>query len=249
MGATNSVIDEGDDISICIRARSFVSGVMPYRLNQVEGALNALLFGRSTTAHHRIDEQPPLIFKNQIKRLLEIDRVRVRSSSETPAFFDHLPIGTGSDAQYDEFGTFCLATALELLRFGFKQREVVGKIASLRPKLEKAYERTSRIVQARGSTYQILVPEGPKVNGETPGRFVFLVIDPIEGAAQSNGNDQDSSPTAGSAVCQGWGDLQRYLKRRMPSSVRSAHVVDLSELVIRTNELLPLRQPVRRGRS
>lgn len=49
-----------------------------YRLDQIEGALDALAQGKAMSAWQRPDRQVSKVLKTQIKRLLEIDRERAR---------------------------------------------------------------------------------------------------------------------------------------------------------------------------
>src|SRR6185312_6717700 len=191
------------------------------KLNQVEGVLHALFSGTGRTARIRVGQRPSARLHNQIKRLLEIDRKRLREVPDkgrplNAAFFANLPDGRGTDASYDAFGVFALAVALELLRFGFKQGEVVGKVAHLRDKLEQAHKKVTSSLQSQGSTYE----HRAENNAQEPGRpYVFLVIDPLEpsdegGALNEVGKGED-------ALCWSWDDVQRYLKSHMPAEVRS----------------------------
>lgn len=219
---------------------------MTYRLSQVEGALHALMSGRGSTGHRRVGERPSLTFRNQIKRLLEVDRGRLRKQPGIkPAFFDVLPDGSGSDASYDEFGTFCLAIALEMMSYGFKQGEVVEKTASMRLSLLKFHKKISATLKSEGPTYWTTRNEGdPDV------RRVFLVIDQLDiprpGRGESViGPSEEWTP----AIQRGWKRLQDRLNHLLKRGARSVFIVELSEIAVRINEFLPQQPLHRRGRS
>lgn len=126
-----------------------------YKRNQLEGALHALLSGPSSSAGQRLGQAVPHVFSTRIKRLLEIDRrqglVNKDHLDKAPmAFFDALPQGTGTDAVYSAERIFNVAIALELLRFGCKQSEVVEKVALMQPELKRAFERATATVETKG---------------------------------------------------------------------------------------------------
>lgn len=230
---------------------------MNFKLNQIEGTLYALSTGATTKARSRLAERPSATFRNQVKRLLEIDRANVRGtrSGQAVAFFEGLPEGRGTDAAYDAFGTFCLAIAMEMLRFGFKQREVVSKIASMRPRLASAYSRVLKSKSVQGSTYEttnemekLPTTRGGRNDGLRLDASVFLIADPVE--QNKTGRKQiKARAEIECEICFGWDALLHFLKKVVPIARRSAFVVELSELVIRTSELLQAQPLRRRGRS
>lgn len=219
---------------------------MTYRLSQVEGALHALMSGRGSTAHRRITGRPSLTFRNQIKRLLEVDRGRLRTQSDIePAFFDRLPNGTGSDASYDEFGTFCLAIALEMMSYGFKQGEVVEKTASMRSWLRKFHKEISQGLKSEGSTYWATRNED-----DSDVRPLFLIIDQLDIPRPGRGESvTDPSEEWTPAIQRGWKRLRDRLDHLLKQGARSVFIVELSEIAARINELLPQQPLRRRGRS
>src|SRR4051794_36153415 len=86
----------------------------------------------------------PDVFRNRIKRLLEIDRqTKEFGATITPpvryAFSEEGTEGTGNRALFPSFDAFCLAIALELLDAGFKQGEIVFLMRFLRLPLWKWY--------------------------------------------------------------------------------------------------------------
>lgn len=228
---------------------------MTYRLNQIENALYAVATGASSTARALRAGGPTVTFRNQIKRLLEIDRANVRAFSSSPcaAFFEGMPAGSGSDAQYDAFGTFCLAVALEMLRFGFKQREIVSKIASMRPRLLDAFQQVQQSRSSEGAIRHtndtvVKLPKTQIGRNQTHrlDATVFLVADPVE--QSRHGELASDEGGIECSICQGWDDLVRHLKQVVPANRQSVFLVELSELVVRTTELLA-KQPLRRRGS
>lgn len=219
---------------------------MTYRLSQVEGALHALMSGRGSTAHRRLVKRPSLTFRNQVKRLLEVDRARLRKQAEVePAFFDMLPSGSGTDASYDEFGTFCLAIGLEMMSYGFKQGEVVEKTASMRSSLRRFYEEISSTIQSSGSMYETV-----RNHNDEAGRHIFLVVDRLDLPRPGRGESAtDLSDEWAPAIQRGWKRLQDRLNHLLMEGARSVFIVELSEIAARVNELLPQQPLHRRGRS
>ncbi len=199
-----------------------------YTLSQVESVLQALQSGPSHTARRRLGQSVTPSFHNQVKRLLEIDRGRVRNGNPEPlAFAADLPIGRGTSASYSAFDTFCLALALELVSFGFKQAEVVAKLSALRRDLQRIHETVVKAKQVEGSTY---VSDGPV-------QPVFIVFDRLElSRVEEGGATGDEKP----AFAHGWNGLQEHLRRQASGMVLSAFIVELGELAVRAAELLPL---------
>lgn len=222
---------------------------MSYRLSQVEGALHALMMGTGRTARKQPAIRPSLTFRNQIKRLLEIDRARLRAGKSGhnvgPAFFDQLPDGSGTDASYDAFGTFCLAIGLELLLYGFKQREVIEKLATMRTSLDCIYKEISQTSKSDGPAY-----ERARQADDADGPYVFLVLDKLDlprpgrGELMANATDD-----WGPAIQRGRKRLMDRVDHLLKHGARSVFFVELREIAVRINELLPLQEIHRRGRS
>ncbi|MBX3582908.1 MAG: hypothetical protein KF810_13525 [Rhizobiaceae bacterium] len=231
-----------------------------YQLNQMEGALNALLSGKPSSARKRLGSPIPKALKTQIKRLLEIDRERARTRNDAGendgvAFFDVLPDGKGSEAQYDAFGATCLAVGLQMLRFGFKQREVVGKMAAVRRSLREVHARLMKDVAVEGPTYDIHnaanLPRkrgGRNPDTNTADVSWFLVVDAVEDAdgASPEGHGDRRHKTA---TCRGWEDLMRFLQQIIPHERPGVFVLEISEPMVRMSELLDAQPVRRRGRS
>lgn len=222
-----------------------------YKLNQVEGALGALLLRKAGQRNEMLDPAAFTTLRIQVKRLLEIDRARARNG-EKQAFFEGSLPGKGTDATYDEFGACCLAVGVEMLRFGFKQKEVAAKIATVRPKLAAASRALKKRVIVEGSTTAVdnsdqKLPTkrtGRNLDKSVPDPHLFLVVDALEGSA-----DSDVANAAGIAFCRGWEDMYRFMQTIVPRRQRGAFIIEVSELMLRMRHQLALEPVRRRGRS
>lgn len=94
---------------------------------QVEWALSKLDDPKRRTASNQ--------FKTRVKHLLEFDRAA--TAREPAAFSDDRPEGRGDHGWFSAFDTVCLAIGLELIRLGFKRKDVVLLLRELRPLLRK----------------------------------------------------------------------------------------------------------------
>jgi hypothetical protein len=186
---------------------------------------------------------------------LEIDRNWGREHHDRVgelglAFYDELPRGgTGHDIAYTGFRAFCLAVALELLRFGCKQREVVELIALENKELAKAFEGTTARVQTAGRSHFI---EGePKRVGQPYSHLLFFAVRQVEAhkeiAERSGGAIKEGEPLYLPELFKGWDNLMLALKKRIPKEVSSMFVLEVSEIAARTVELLELAPLKRRG--
>jgi hypothetical protein len=72
-----------------------------YKLNQIEGALGAVIL-EGKAPNPIIDQAAFTTLRIQIKRLLELDRVRARNG-ERQAFFEGPLPGKGTDSTYNGF--------------------------------------------------------------------------------------------------------------------------------------------------
>src|SRR3954447_6225807 len=108
-----------------------------YRRGQVEWAL-----WRMSTIGRPAPEEASLVFRNRVKRLLEIDRTGASEAWKGKgqlAFSEDRPEGTGFDVAFTPYDAFILALGLDLLRMGFVQSEVVMLMNFLRPSLGKIF--------------------------------------------------------------------------------------------------------------
>lgn len=221
-----------------------------YKLNQIEGALGALIL-KETGRDQVLDPASFMTLRIQVKRLLELDRVRAKNG-EKQAFFDSPLPGKGTDATYDEFGACCLAVGVEMLRFGFKQKEVAAKIATVRPKLADAYQTLKKRVTIEGNTKAVdnrnqklpTMRTGRNLDKNIPDPNLFLVIDTFEGSADSDGTD-----AAGISFCRGWEDMYRFMQRIVPRRQRGVFIIEVGDLILRLRHRLAVEPVRRRGRG
>lgn len=234
---------------------------MTYRLNQVQGALYQLMTRPVQERARASSDSPPLIFRNQIKRLMEIDRENQQGSGNEPpypAFFRNEAPGKGQVVSYDAIGVYRLALALELVRFGFKQREVVAKIAAIRGELDDQYDRITAHVRSEGGNREIT-----DVGSTFPRRTtrhqtetdaadtdVFLIVDPLETPRTPDADECTDVPqSAAHHVALGWGQLHQHLERSLRRERPSAFIVNLTTIATKTNEWLEHQVARSRGRS
>ena len=127
-------------IRVSMTPTSSTSPSDTYRRGQVEWAL-----WRMSTIGRPAPEEATLVFRNRIKRLLEIDRTGAFEASRKGkgqlAFSEDRPEGTGFDVAFTAYNAFILALGLDLLRMGFIQSEVVMLMNFLRPRLGKIFDR------------------------------------------------------------------------------------------------------------
>ena len=218
-----------------------------YRRGQVEWAL-----WRMSTIGRPAPEEATLVFRNRIKRLLEIDRTGAFEASRKGkgqlAFSEDRPEGTGFDVAFTAYDAFILALGLDLLRMGFVQSEVVMLMNFLRPRLGKIFD---RILQN---------PPDPERRSATVKRHavkpqqdrrVFLLLERVEASeefpALQKGRGGDNPIYREPKICQGVGDLADELDR-MDQVFRRALVLDLAHTATNVSKLLATAPEIKRGR-
>ena len=219
-----------------------------YRRGQVEWAL-----WRMSTIGRPAPEEATLVFRNRIKRLLEIDRTGAFEASRKGkgqlAFSEDRPEGTGIDVAFTAYDAFILALGLDLLRMGFVQSEVVMLMNFLRPRLGKIFD---RILQN---------PPDPERRSATVKRHavkpeqdrrVFLLLERVEAseefpALHQKGRGGDNPIYREPKICQGLGDLAHELDR-MDQVFRRALVLDLAHTAVGVSKFLAEAPEIRRGR-
>jgi hypothetical protein len=237
---------------------------MQFKRHQLESVLHAVLNGAPRHARDRFGQEVSRQFRVQMKRLLEIDRNwgsanEHRLAEFGMAFYDRLPSGTGHDVSYSAARAFNLAVALVLVRFGFKQGEVVEAVALLGDKLRQAFERATATVAAHGRHKEteektVLLPKVRTSlgSGKRADPLIFLVIRRVEAstrtAVQSDGAIHAGEMLIDHEVCHGWDKLNTFLQSEIPKEMNSVFLIELSELAIRIVELLQLQPVRRRGR-
>lgn len=227
-----------------------------YKRNQLEWALWRLFRSEPST-----QDQPPAVFRNRIKRLLEIDRdVERFEESELLTrrfvFFGEEPQGRGSEARFSAFNVFTMALALDLLDTGFKQAEIVFLLRHTLERFETAY----RIIQRNPPDPPNLIaasdrPNAPVylVNGiECADCRVFVVLEKVEltettpSAAKSRRNKMPILIEP--KVCRGIGELTTELDQMGPD-FRKTVVLELANLAVLVDEWLVKAPLVLRGRG
>lgn len=226
---------------------------MSYKRNQIEGALWAInrRSGVESMGGMIRHEKPPSQITVPTKRLLELDRTWAeehehQSNNARLAFFDEIPKGTGSDTSFSGEGVFCLALGLELLEFGFKQKEVVEKIASIRDQLNPVFKSVQELHRNPSHTEKGRFPL------KEPPDPIFLILRRLEAAdrtkASSSTKDQDDDWVLGHDICRGWAKLEEKVKETIPRRASSLFIVELSGLAARTSVFLGFLPATKRGR-
>jgi hypothetical protein len=219
-----------------------------YRRGQLEWAL-----WRMSTIGRSAPPEPSPVFRNRIKRLLEIDRTGASEASRKGkgqlAFSKDRPEGTGFDVAFTAYDAFILALGLDLLRMGFVQSEVVMLMNFLRPRLGKTF---GRILQdppdaERRSARVKRHPLKPEQD-----RRVFLLLERVEASEEfptlhQSGRGGDSPIYREPIICHGLRNLENELDR-MDQVFRRASVLDLAHTAVRVSEFLAKAPEIKRGR-
>ena len=222
-----------------------------YRRGQVEWAL-----WKFSTLDLPSGDEPMSAFRARVRHLLQLDSSGVLfAQGEPPAQYVLAASGegrgTGVDTPFTAFDAFCLAIALDLVRAGFKQREVHVLMAHLRFRLEGPFQEIiknpprfrSRIDRKADSSR----------NEESgPDRRVFLLIDRVEMSeafpilATINPNNRGvifSEPV----LSRGIDELSHKLGK-MDHLFRRAIVLEIAHMAARLAEFLDQAPDVKRGR-
>lgn len=227
-----------------------------YKRNQLEWALWRLFRPEPSTL-----DKPPAVFRNRIKRLLEIDRdVERFEESEVPArrfaFFDEEPQGRGNEARFSAFNAFTLALALDLLDSGFKQAEIVFLLRHTLDHLEDAY----RIIQRNppAPPDRILASDRPNAPSRVENGIkiadccVFMILEKIELTETTPGPRKRSRANMPimiePKIFRGIGELTAELEQ-MGHDFRKVFVLELADLAIMVGEGLVKAPLVPRGRG
>jgi hypothetical protein len=219
-----------------------------YRRGQVEWALWQL-----STLDRPASEEPTPVFRNRIKRLLEIDRTGASEASRKGkgqlAFSEDRPEGTGFDVAFTPYDAFILALGLDLLRMGFVQSEVVMLMNFLRPTLGNTFGRILRHPPdpERRSARVKRRPVKPEQD-----RRVFLLLERVEAseefpALHQKGRGGDSPIYREPVICHGLQELAHELDR-MDQVFRRALILDLAHTAVRVSEFLAKAPEIKRGR-
>jgi hypothetical protein len=218
-----------------------------YRRGQVEWALWQLsVVGRPTA------DEPSSIFRNRIKRLLEIDRERLKGRGKKDqdlAFSEDKPEGTGIDVVFSAYDAFILALGLDLLRMGFVQSEVASLMLYLRPRLGGTF---SRILHNPPSSERRSLKTGRSLIRREDDRRVFLVIERVEMSEEFPAFAQGKTAREGAfyrepKICRGLQEVTDELDR-MDQVFRRALVLDLAHTAWNVSRFLADAPEIKRGR-
>src|SRR3954453_2664790 len=219
-----------------------------YRRGQVEWALWQL-----STLDRPASEEPTPVFRNRIKRLLEIDRARLAMAGKKGkgplAFSQDKPEGTGVDVAFSAYDSFILALGLDLLRMGFVQSEVVMLMNFLRLRLHRPFIQVLQNPpdperRSAGAKRRPVKPEQD--------RRVFLLLERVEAseefpALHQKGRGGDTPIYREPVICHGLQELAHELDR-MDQVFRRALVLDLAHTAVRVSEFLAKAPEIKRGR-
>lgn len=222
---------------------------------QVEWALWHAL-ARGTTA------AIPDVFRNRIKRLLEIDRQTEEFGTTIAppvryAFSEEGTEGTGNQALFTSFDTFCVAVALELLDAGFKQGEIVFMMRFLRLPLWTWHGvLLPRLPIGRGVIAAEDKPEWPSYIDESGTRaadpHVFLVLQKVdlsELLPRPVGRPVSGSPPLflQPEFYGGYEALNARICKHMPWGFRKAFIMELALTASKIQDCLSEAPEFRRG--
>ena len=204
-------------------------------------------------------EESVSTFRARVKHLLQLDRSgAIQGHPADPPPVAHAlslegPGGTGVDAAFTAFDAFCLAVAIDFLRSGFKQAEVLLLMLHLRPWLQRPFTkilcapppyRSRRTVKTFSDAVKELSAED---------RRVFLVIHRVEFSEKSPAFGRPTFRQSAATVfrdpmfCNGVNELRNYLDK-MDHTFRRAIVLEIAHMAARIAELLNQAPLKRRGR-
>ena len=204
-------------------------------------------------------DEPRSAFRARVKHLLQLDRAGATSGHGAyPIPVAHAlsaeePGGRGVDAAFTAFDAFCLAIALDFLRAGFKQAEVLLLMLHLRPRLEQPF---AKILHAP-PPFRPRLSRKPsaehRARAPAEDRRVFLVIQRVEFSEAFPAFEHMTSTRKKASIfrepvfCSGMEELSQQLDK-MDHLFRRAIVLEFAHAAARIVEFLnqaPLR---RRGR-
>jgi hypothetical protein len=221
-----------------------------FRRNQVEHAL-----WKFATLDRQAHHEPNSAFRARVKHLLNLDRSGVifQRAKAAPkvarALGSSASEGTGTNAEFTLADTVCIGLALDMVRAGFKQGEVLLLLGYLRGPLEE-----TTIPEILRSPPEI-VPVWPKkkiqsVEQEREDRRVFLVLHRVESSeefAAFNPKRQSVPIYKEPRICKGVGALRAVLAD-MNHVLRRAIVFEIGYLVAGISQFLSEVPPAKRGR-
>ena len=220
------------------------------------GQVEDSLWKLSTLDLPRGDE-PMSAFRARVKHLLQLDRTgAIQGKAPTPvahALSSDEPRGSGVNATFTAFDAFCLAIALEFLRAGFKQSEVLLLMLHLRPRLERPFAQILEAPPAFRSRLAGKTDPGVRTPKSCDDRRVFLVIQRVEFSeafpafAHLANARKRASIYREPVFCKGINQLRAHLDL-MDYQFRRAIVLEIAYTAAQVVELLNQAPLKRRGR-
>jgi hypothetical protein len=222
-----------------------------YRRGQAEWAL-----WKFATLDLPSGDEPVSAFRARVKHLLQLDRAgalfrSARSAPPVPhALSSAQTLGTGVDAEFTAFDVFCLAIAVDFLRAGFKQSEVVLLMGYLRVSLLGPFDEILANPPAFRS--RLGRKSEPAVKREHD-RRVFLVIQRVEFSEAfpsllGPGRQRKGAIFREPLFCRGIDELYAELDK-MDHLYRRAIVLEIANMAARIVEFLEQAPLMRRGRA
>ena len=187
----------------------------------------------------------PPKFVTRIKRLLEIDLKWARIHGQlmlgfSMAFYDELPLGTDHEVQYSPYRVLNLTVALELVRFGGKQGEVVDLIAQIQGDLSLAFDEanSARPSSERTNVLAIKPSSADSSASEKRGELqIYLALRRVEvtprGAEYPGEPHSVSERIFDRKLLRGREALHAYIATEVCDSLLDLFVLELSELAVR----------------
>ena len=224
-----------------------------YKRGQAEWAVwRAFTLGRSP------GDGPPPVFKNRIKKLIDVDRETALSDENGVgyAFVEIIGGGSGVESQFAPIDVFCLGVALDLLDVGFKQGEIVLVMRHLRADLDHwfplALGRPSLI--DRQNHLAKFHPDLPVI--ERPGRApladarVFLILNRVEltEVLAIQAEVLRGPLVLTPRICCGMSGLEAELQGLMPQHRRTVIIVEIVALAQAVAAFLEKAPAMQRGR-
>jgi hypothetical protein len=228
-----------------------------YRRGQVEWALWRSFIISTPSADKT---SVPKVFAIRIKRLLEIDRdpdlIGDKKQPEAAYAFNPGPTAAGVETAYSPVDAFCLATGLDLLDAGFKQRDVVFLMRHLRTELEAGFDRMLRPPSLL-SRQPPLAAKFPKLPSYAVGKVrytdnrQFVIIQKVEMKEiipKSRRSGLNKTIFLEPIYCDGVEKLGKALYDIMPHQRRAVTILELAGTAQAVSLFLDEAPNIRRGR-
>ncbi len=219
-----------------------------YRRNQVEAAI-----ARSTWQVTGPDQEPSLSLRNDLKRLIDTDRILPGDEGATKpdhqrAFMTGEGVGKGGEQDFTKLDTLLLSVALNLSRAGLTQRRAVRRARSLRRWLGREVDgRLGAITSETLSAYGQMELERRIESIESP---IVEAYKRLHMALSLNGREDLFVGRDGSLVnlFAGTANMADVLGE-LGLSAYPVLVMDIGSAFVRLVYWLDRIQPVKRGRK